>query len=167
MNALKLLNQTESSRLSLTNPGMKKLFVLLIAGLFLVQCNTTRKAELRSLQQIPATILGDFTDDYNIRYTISNNLWFQHPNAKYHLLRYDSAGEFFIARNDSKNSSDPGLYSRIDIMHFKNMEPWRWGFCLTGFNAKSVEEAITVKAPDRANPKKGCGGYPFSRMKRN
>ncbi len=111
-------------------------------------------------------MLGNFQDDYGIRYTISDTTWIQHSNIKYHLLKYDSVGEFFIARNAATNPSDPGLYTRIDVIRFTNMEPWYWGFCLTTYNAKTVEEAITKQEADRTNPRKGCGGYPFSRMKR-
>jgi hypothetical protein len=118
------------------------------------------------LKLMPVYMLGDFRDDYDIRYTISETKWLQHPNAVYHLLRYDTAGKFFIARNDSKNPSDADLYTRIDIMEFKNIDPWKWGFCLTKYNASSEEEAAKTAAADRFNPKKGCNGYPFSRMKR-
>lgn len=141
---------------------------MIIAILFVfAHCKPMEQAGSRSLKTIPADLIGDFKDDYDIRYSVSEKLWVQHPNAVYHLLSYDSAGKFFIAKNDSKNPSDANLYSRIDIMRFSNMEPWRWGFCLTAYNAKTVEEAIATAAADRANPRKGCGGYPFSRMKRD
>lgn len=146
---------------------LKKGFIMVVVLLVFTQCNTTRQNADIARKDIPADLLGDFKDDYDIRYSISEKRWVQHPNAVYHLLRYDSVGQFFIARNDSKNPSDPGLYTRIDIMRFNNMEPWRWGFCLTKYNAKSLEEALSATAADRSNPKKGCGGYPFSRMKRD
>jgi hypothetical protein len=147
--------------------AMKNSVIIIIAALFVfVHCKPGQVSSSRSLKIIPADLLGNFNDDYDIRYTITGKTWTQHPNAIYHLLSYDTAGKFFIAKNDSKNPSDPGLYSRIDIMRFSNMEPWRWGFCLTKYNAKTMEEAIAVTTADRANPKKGCGGYPFSRMKR-
>jgi hypothetical protein len=46
------------------------------------------------------------------------------------------------------------------------MAPFLWGFCLTTYDAKTIEEAQTKAKADRANPRKGCNGYPFSRMKR-
>ncbi len=111
-------------------------------------------------------MLGDFQDDYGIHYTISDTTWIQHSKIKYHLLKYDSSGQYFIARNAATNPSEAGLYTSIDVMTFTNMEPWRWGFCLTTYNAKTIEEAITKQIADRTNPRKGCGGYPFSRMKK-
>ncbi|MFT3980284.1 MAG: hypothetical protein QM687_07435 [Ferruginibacter sp.] len=115
---------------------------------------------------IDSSFLGNFTDDYNIRYSINNNSFIQHPGVRYHLLLYNKEEQYFIARNDSANVSDGGLYTRIDIMRFSNMEPWRWGFCLTAYRAPDMATAIRTAAADRSNPRKGCGGYPFSRMKR-
>jgi hypothetical protein len=51
-------------------------------------------------------------------------------------------------------------------MPFQNMETFHWGFCLTVYNAATHTEAETKAQADRQNPKKGCGGFPFSRMKR-
>lgn len=144
---------------------MRRIF---LAGLIflLTQCGPAAKSR-QSLSSIPAEFIGKFKDDYGISYSISNDKWIQHPNAVYHLISYNSRGKYFIAKNDDKNPSEAGLYSRIDIMEFQNMEPFRWGFCLTAYKAKTVEEAIATAAADRNDPKKGCGGYPFSRMKRD
>jgi hypothetical protein len=51
-------------------------------------------------------------------------------------------------------------------MPFQNMEPYRWGFCLTVYNAMTRMETDTAKPADRQNPRKGCNNFPFSRMKR-
>lgn len=136
-------------------------FFLAFAG-----CTGVKKTTSSSLKKIPAELLGNFNDDYDISYTINNDVWIQHPGIQYHLISYDSKGEYFIAKNDAGNPSEAGLYTRIDIMHFQGMEPFTWGFCLTAYKAKSIEEAIATASADRNNPKKGCGGYPFSRMKR-
>lgn len=138
-----------------------------ILGLFFCCSPAKQLNKTIPLKNIPADMTGNFQDDYGIRYTISDTAWIQHSKIKYHLLRYDSAGQFFIARNAMTNPTEPGLYTRIDVMRFSNMEPWRWGFCLTTYNAATVEEAVSRQVADRANPRKGCGGYPFSRMKRD
>ncbi len=166
MGALLCMDKTPVLYLCQQHQVMNKAIIIIAALFLFTQCHSTRHSAGNSLKQIPADLIGNFTDDYGIRYSISEKLWLQHPNAKYHLLQYDSAGKFFIAKNDSKNPSDTNLYSRIDIMRFSNMEPWRWGFCLAVYNAKTPEEAIAATGADRSNPKKGCGGYPFSRMKR-
>ena len=115
---------------------------------------------------IPAALLGSFEDDYGIRYSISDSLWTQHKGINYHIIKWNTAESYLIARNDIKNPGEPGLFTRIDYMTFKGMEPFLWGFCLTVYNAKDGRTAETVAAADRANPKKGCNGFPFSRMKR-
>ena len=51
-------------------------------------------------------------------------------------------------------------------MTFSNMEPYFWGFCLTVYDAATEKIAKKTAYVDRKNPKKGCNGYPFSRMKK-
>jgi hypothetical protein len=115
---------------------------------------------------IPSHLLGHFMDDYGIRYTVTDSMWTQHPNAKYHIIKWNTKEQYLIARNDMKNPSEAGLFTRIDYMSFTNMEPFRWGFCLTKYNAASDSLAEAAAAADRQNPRKGCNNYPFSRMKR-
>ncbi len=115
----------------------------------------------------PAILRGNFIDDYGIRYSINDTVFIQHPSGKYHIIRWNNKEQYLIARNDAKNSSDGGKYTRIDYMRFENMQPYGWGFCLTVYNAATDSLAEVAIAADWTNPKKGCGGYPFSRMKRN
>jgi hypothetical protein len=126
------------------------------------ECSTVKLAA----DSIPAHVLGNFMDDYGIRYTVTNTLWIQHTGINYHIIKWNTAAQYIIARNDNANPSEAGLYTRIDYMSFQNMEPFRWGFCLTVYNAATETEAESKAQADRQNPKKGCGGYPFSRMKR-
>lgn len=116
---------------------------------------------------IPVLLPAVFTDDYGIRYSISDTLWLQAPSARYHILRWNLKEQYIIAKNGNNNPSDGGLYTRIDYMRFSNMEPFLWGFCLSTYNAQS--DSLAEFAPtktDRQNPRKGCNGYPFSRMKK-
>jgi hypothetical protein len=115
---------------------------------------------------IPSLLTGNFLDDYGIRYRINDSLWIQQPNTRYHIIKWNSKEQYLLARNDLKNHSDPGLYTRIDYIAFDNMKPYTWGFCLTVYNAKTDSLAELTAHADRANPKKGCGGFPFSRMKK-
>lgn len=114
----------------------------------------------------PSIIKGNFTDDYGIKYFVSDTVWAQLPGIKYHILKWNIKEQYCIARNDEKNPSEPGLYTRIDYMMFNNMEPFLWGFCLSVYNAPNDSVAENTYKADRANPKKGCNGFPFSRMKR-
>lgn len=115
---------------------------------------------------IPVSLPAWFVDDYNIKYTINDTLWWQQPSTKYHILRWNKEKEYLIAQNDANNPSEKGLYTRIDYMKFSGMGSFTWGFCLTTYNAASdsIAEFGPIKA-DRINPRKGCNGFPFSRMK--
>lgn len=140
-------------------------FLYSIIIVHFIGCAAPAKSIPTRTVQLPAEWKGIFSDDYGIEYTINDSVWIQH-NVRYHLLQYDSAGQFIVARNGAMNPSEPNLYTRIDLMSFKNMEPYTWGFCLTTYDEKTLADAIAAKPADRINPKKGCNGYPFSRMKR-
>lgn len=117
-------------------------------------------------QQPPALVLGRFRDDYGIGYTINDTLWTQHPKTKYRVLRWNPTEQYLIAQNDSLNASDGGLFSRIDYLRLDGMPPFEWGFCLTAYAAPSAAAAEATPPANRQNPRKGCNGFPFSRMRR-
>jgi hypothetical protein len=126
-------------------------------------CHTTRHTAAADL---PGWMEGKFTDDYGIRYTVSDTLFHQHPSARYHILEWNASSQYLLVKNDESNPTEKGLYSRIDYMQFKGMEPYTWGFCLTVYNAPDTATARKAAAANRDEPRKGCGGFPFSRMKR-
>jgi len=142
-------------------------FSLSIVFFYKAECSATGSFYFPVKDSIPSLLLGNFTDDYGIRYTITDSLWIQYPDARYHILKWNLQEQYIIARNDDKNPDDKGLFTRIDYMPFENMGPYVWGFCLAVYNAKSDSIAESTGHADRRNPKKGCGGFPFSRMKRN
>jgi hypothetical protein len=117
-----------------------------------------------STENLPDYMKGRFQDDYGIQYEITEELWFQKPNARFHIEKLDIEKQYLIARNDTTNPSEPGLYTRFDWMKFENMQTYEWGFCMTTYNAATIQEAKEMPAPDRTNPKEGCNGFPFSRM---
>lgn len=134
------------------------LFFLLIS---ITSFNSTKRSDV-----VPAMFKGNFTDDYGIRYSISDTLWTQQPRSKYHIIKWNIKEQYLIAHNDAQNPGERGLYTRIDFMQFSKMEPWLWGYCLTVYDAKTHADAEAIAKADRANPRKGCNGFPFSRMKR-
>src|SRR5688572_19206778 len=138
------------------------LFILCKQQVFSQSADTTRPEK----GNVPPFLKGTFEDDYGIRYTINDTLWTQHPNAKYHIINCDTTEQYFLVQNDKANKTDGGLFTRIDYMNFTGMEPFRWGFCLTIYNAYTLEKAKAITIADRRNPKMGCSGFPFSRMKR-
>jgi hypothetical protein len=112
----------------------------------------------------PAFVLGAFSDDYDGRYTISPGLWTHGSRARYHILKWNVAEQYLIARNDENNPSDMGLYTRIDWMPL-DMKPFTWAFCMTAFKAPTADSAEATRVAKREVPRTGCSGFPFSRMK--
>ncbi len=114
---------------------------------------------------IPAFMKGSFEDDYGIQYKIADSLWTQLPAVRYHIISWNVQEQYLIVRNDNNNPSEADRFTRIDVMSFDGMAPFQWGFCLTRYDAVTQDEAEKSAAADRNNPRKGCNGYPFSRMK--
>jgi hypothetical protein len=140
---------------------MKKLNILIILLTFAFIANAqTLKSKAQDF------VLGNFTDDYGITYSINDTLWVQNPSSKYHIIKWNPEKQYLVARNDAGNKTDGNKYTRIDYMTFNGMEPYLWGFCLTVYDAETDVIAEQTAAADRQNPKKGCNGYPFSRMKK-
>ena len=139
-------------------PMKKKMCGFVLALLVIAGCNTPS-------EKVPDFMTGTFEDDYGIEYEISKELWHQKPDARFHIVNWNVKEQYLITRNDSANPSEPGLYTRFDWMKFENMLPYQWGFCMTTYNAETMEEAEKVAEPDRENPIEGCNGFPFSRMK--
>ncbi len=115
--------------------------------------------------RVPAGLSGAFEDDYSQRYVINDTLWQQGGAARYHVVRWDAAGRFAIARNDSRNPGDGGMWTRIDWVQLPLQVPFTWGYCYTVYRAKSAAEASAAPPADGANPRTGCNGFPFTRMR--
>lgn len=137
--------------------------ILLLA---LVAMTCARPPVVSPPAPVPGFLLGDFIDDYGLRYKITQTEWSQLPRARYHIVRWDAAGQFAIARNDPANPGDGGLWSRIDWLELRGMPPYSWGYCYSAYNAPSAAAAETVTVARRATPRTGCSGFPFSRMRR-
>lgn len=141
---------------------MKKIITttLFIAFVFIAKAQNAKP-------KAPEFMLGNFSDDYGITYSINDTLWIQNKYAKYHIIKWNPEKQYLIVKNDAANKTDSNKYTRIDYMTFTGMEPYKWGFCLTAYDAETDLIAEQTASADRQNPKKGCNGYPFSRMKKN
>jgi len=142
---------------------MKKLALFV---LFLSFIAVTGK-DVRPNDTAPDFMKGKFKDDYGIKYEISDTLWTQLPRTKFRIIKWNVKEQYLIARNGDGNPGEGGLYTRIDFMQFSNMDPWKWGYCLTAYDAKTDAIAESMAKADRKHPKTGCNGFPFSRMKSN
>ena len=141
-------------------------FVLPFILLFSINCISQTKTELPKDGLIPEFMTGQFEDDYGIRYVINDSLFTMEEHTILHIAEWNLEEQYFIGQNDSLNPYDPLLYTRIDWMPFEDMAPFEWGFCMSVYDAPSADSARAVSSPDRAAPRTGCGGYPFSRMKK-
>ncbi len=114
----------------------------------------------------PALVVGTFEDDHGGRHTVSATEWWQGSRTRYQIVMWDTAHRFLIAQNDATNQYDAGKWTRIDWVPLVGMEPYEWAFCFSAYNAasRSAAEGTTIARPD--NPKVGCNGYPFSRLRR-
>ena len=112
----------------------------------------------------PDLLIGTFRDDYGSAYTITSTAWTHDGAATYHVVRWNVAEQYLIARNDSANASAPGRWSRIDWVPLDGMSPYEWGYCYSAYDAESAAAAESVSVARRDTPRTGCNGFPFTRM---
>lgn len=117
-------------------------------------------------ESAPAILVGEFIDDYGIRYSIEADRWVQHPDALYHLHAWNLRDRFIVAQNDSGNASDGGLWTRIDWITLDDSDEYEWAFCYAAYRAPTRQDALVAEPTRRETPRTGCNGFPFSRMKR-
>lgn len=142
-------------------------FAFTLFSVILLLENCSPKLSTENLNDPHLSLLsGSFVDDYGIEYIIKDSTWKMLPNYSYQILKTNENEQYLICKNGDSNPTDAGLYSRIDYMFFENMKDYAWGFCLSAFDSKSINEAEKALAPNRSNPLIGCNGFPFSRMKR-
>ena len=138
--------------------------VVLAALLGMAGCASARAA--RSDAGAPALLTGEFRDDYRGRFTISDSVWFQQPRNRFRIVEWHVAEQYLIAQNAPDDPTAPGRWTRIDWVELDGMPPFRWGFCLTEYQAPSRDAARATPPASRSTPKTGCNGYPFTRMRR-
>ena len=134
--------------------------------ILLAACHSAPPVARPAASTPPTLVIGTFTDDYGTRHTVSDSLWQHGSRNRYRVVEWNAVGQYLIAQNDSSNSAEQGRWSRIDWMPLEGMPPYTWGFCLTAWDAPSRAAAEATQAANRAAPRTGCGGYPFSRMTR-
>ncbi len=141
-------------------------YLPIITLIILLSACGTSKHISKNIIKGPEFVKGEFMDDYGIKYSINDTIWIQKPSMKFNIIKWNVEEQYVLAQNDAANKTEPGLYTRIDFIKFENMAPYEWGFCLSEYKAATLEDALNAKNVDRENPRKGCNGYPFSRMKK-
>jgi len=146
-------------------PSSPLLWVL-IAWLASAACRGPEASPAEVARDVPpADLLGEFEDDYGIRYTITPSEWRLWPDMRFEIVAWNSNEQYLVARNGDDNPSEAGLWTRIDWMELPAGSPYRYGFCLSAFDAPTRDAARATAAADRSEPMTGCNGFPFSRLK--
>ncbi|MFV1988374.1 MAG: serine hydrolase domain-containing protein [Gemmatimonadota bacterium] len=114
----------------------------------------------------PQLLLGQFVDDYGIRYVVTEDVWRQGEETRFEIAEWNEPGRFIIARNGADNPSEAGLWTRIDWVLLESGGEFEWAFCYATYDAVSQTAAREGAASDRETPRTGCNGFPFSRMRR-
>jgi hypothetical protein len=115
---------------------------------------------------VPSLLIGRFVDDYGIVHGITDTSWSLGQRDRYRIVFSDDSAQYLIARNDSANTADAGKWTRIDWILLPNMAPYEWAFCLIEYKAETRALAEANRTAERAHPRTGCNGFPFSRMQR-
>ncbi len=147
--------------------GRTRVLLLMAMAIAITGCVSTSRSAARSVSSTaPSLVVGTFEDDHGGRHTVSTTEWWQGSRTRYHIVMWDTAQRFLIAQNDTANQFDAGKWTRIDWVPLVGMEPYKWAFCFSAYNAptRSAAEETTIARPEA--PEVGCNGYPFSRMKR-
>jgi len=109
---------------------------------------------------------GTFVDDYSIEYVILDSSWTMVPGSAYVIDSVDPKERTLILRQPASDSTAV-RFTRVDWMILEGMDPWTWAYCYTGWDLATFDEAASLAPANRAEPRTGCGGFPFSRMQSN
>ena len=134
--------------------------ILFIFMIIIFGCKTGKMAIL-----IEPYLTGEFQDDYNYNYTITHDKWMMKPDLEYEILKWNTENKYIITVNKDVATST-NKYSRIDYVILDNMEPYTWCYCISAYDQESWEKAAAVLIADTNDLRKGCNGFPFSRMKK-
>ncbi len=142
---------------------MKKWYSLLLLLIAFSSCALQKQKPKNTL---PQWMKGSFTDDYSIRYTITDEAFRMDSIALYHIISWNEKEKYLVVKNDQSNRSEKGLYTRIDYEILPDMQPFEWAFCFTVYDAANPSIASQHPPANRNILKKGCNGFPFTRLKR-
>ncbi len=120
---------------------------------------------LSGSHEAPEALIGEFEDDYGERYSVTQHSWSGPGSATMEIVSWDAENRSLLLRNDPEDASYSGMWTRIDWVELDEMPPFEWAYCFTTYDAESLQEAAVATPADRENPRTGCNGFPFSRMK--
>ena len=146
--------------------GRRRTLAMLVASSLLAgtACAGHRAAPLA--KRAPSLLTGEYRDDYRGKFSISDSIWFQQPHNRFRVVEWHNDAQFLIAQNAADDPTAPNLWTRIDWILFTNQQPYTWGFCLSAYKAPTRSAAVATQSAERATPRTGCNGFPFTRMQR-
>jgi len=139
--------------------------IAVLSALVLIPFSCTTAPEPNE-NSLPTFLLGAFEDDYGVQYHIDQEVFHLLPDDTFHIISVHKEEGYIILQNDSHNSFAPSLFTRIDYQKLEDMKPYEWAFCFSSYAAASMEEATDQVNTQKTDLRTGCGGFPFSRMKR-
>ncbi len=134
--------------------------------LALVACRSPR-TQVQVGARPPASLLGTFEDDYREPHAITADSWRHGSGTTYLITDWNPESQFLVARNAPDNASERNRWTRIDWVRLEGMPPYDWAFCLSVYDAPTRAAALAAPPANRAAPRTGCNGFPFTRMKRS
>ncbi|MEK9509302.1 hypothetical protein WI460_13975 [Gemmatimonadota bacterium Y43] len=132
---------------------------LLCAALLSAACGGV--AERPVSPELPGPLVGHFVDDYGEERTVSSRRWTPHRGTALVVERWSVGEQWLLLRHP-----ESALWTRVDWVELDDAE-WRWAFCLTSWDQPSAAAALRegTGVADRTNPRVGCNGSPFTRMR--
>jgi hypothetical protein len=112
------------------------------------------------MNKVDPPIAGSYLDNFGGLQSVSASFWFSAGSA-FEVCSVDNARKRIIAQNDSRNTFNPGKYSRFEWTTFGN----RLWFCQSVFDAPDAGAADAAPPADASNPvDKGCGQFAWSTL---
>jgi hypothetical protein len=103
--------------------------------------------------------VGNFVDSWGTELTVTPNYMSDSYDDFWHIT--NTGADFIIALNDSDNSYDPGLWTRID---FAADDLGVIHYCMSTYDAATEAAALAATPADGADLNAGCGGYSWSAL---
>jgi hypothetical protein len=130
----------------------------------LTGCSLSRQAASPSATP-PAEILGDFIDDYNTRYRITTDRFLE-GRTTYRIVEWQPTAKYLLAQHTDSTGANAARWSRFDWVLLPDQGMYRWGYCHSAWRAPSLDSARHTLVVNRDDPRRGCNGHPFTRMRR-
>jgi len=106
-------------------------------------------------------IAGEYVDGFGGAHSITDDDWIMDGVGIFAITQFDNDANMLIAQNDSTNSFNPDLWSRMDWFD-DGTDLW---FCQIAFDAATEADALATPAADSTDPaNSGCGGFGWSSL---